>query len=142
MNENNTPKSNKKINEEEKPNYSSKEHQDLDVPSVPIAPKKKQRITSKSPGLSTDLIKKIKTLESNSVKVVLVNCERCGEVIAVPIAKMSISNSELPVVPVSYVHMNSKGKDMHCVTLFLDHDYDIRRQRISDVIIEKNLEFK
>ncbi|TFG22404.1 MAG: hypothetical protein EU532_14440 [Promethearchaeota archaeon] len=140
MKENNTPNSNKKIIEDENPKYLSKEHQDLDVPSVPIAPKKKERITSKSPGLSTDLIKKIKTLESNLVKVVLVNCERCGEIITVPITKISIDSSELPVVPISYVHLNSKGKDPHCITLFLDHDYDIRRQRISDVIIEKNLE--
>jgi len=139
MNENNPLKPNKKIIEEN-PKYSSKEHQDLDVPSVPIAPKKIQKITSKSPGLSTDLINKIKTLESNLVKVVLVNCERCGEVIAVPITKISIDSSELPVVPISYVHMNLKGKDPHCITLFLDHDYDIRRQRISDVVIEKGLE--
>ena len=138
MNENNTPKSNKNIIKEENPNYSSKEHQDLEVPAVPIAPKKKVILTSKSPGLSTDLIKKIKALESDLVKVVLVNCERCREIIAVPIIKNLINRSELPVVPISYVHKNSKGGDSHCITLFLDHDYDIRRQRISDVVIEKD----
>jgi hypothetical protein len=117
--------------------YSSKEHQDLDVPSVPVAPKKKDRITSDSPGLSTDLLKKMKALESDSVKVVLVSCERCEEIIPVPITKKMITSSNLPVVPFSYVHMNSQGKDQHCITLHLDHDFDIRRQRISDVIIEK-----
>ena len=116
--------------------YSSKEHQDLDVPSVPVAPKKKDRITSESPGLSTDLLKKMKSLESDSIKVVLVSCERCGEIIVVPINKAAIVDSKLPVVPFSYVHMNAKGRDQHCITLHLDHDFDIRRQRISDVIIE------
>jgi hypothetical protein len=120
-----------------KSEYSSKEHQDLDVPSVPAAPKKKDRITSESPGLSTDLLKKMKALESESIKVVLVSCERCEEIIAVPIIKKAITNSKLPVVPFSYVHMNTKGKDQHCITLHLDHDFDIRRQRISDVIIEE-----
>ena len=115
--------------------YSSKEHRDLDVPSVPVAPKKKDRITSESPGLSTDLLKKMKALESDSIKVVLVSCERCGEIIPVPITKKVIISSNLPVVPFSYVHMNSKGKDQHCLTLHLDHDFDIRRQRLSDVVI-------
>lgn len=136
MNENNSPKSNKKKIKKD-PTYSSKENQDLEVPSVPIAPNKKEKITSKSPGLSTNLLKKIKALESDSVKVVLVRCERCEEIIAVPITKVAIINSKLPIVPFSYVHMNSKGKDQHCIILHLDHDFDIRRQRISDVIIEE-----
>ena len=133
-------KNNVIINEEKRiknSEYSSKEHQDLDVPSVPVAPKKKDRITSESPGLSTDLLKKMKALESDLIKVVLVSCERCGEIIAVPIIKIAILESKLPVVPFSYVHLNKKGKDQHCITLHLDHDFDIRRQRISDVIIEK-----
>ena len=135
MSEKNNTKSNeKKVIESS--DYSSKEHQDLDVPSVPIAPKKKDRISSDSPGLSTDLLKKMKSLESDSIKVVLVSCERCGEIIAVPITKRAITSSKLPVVPFSYVHLNTKGKDQHCITLHLDHDFDIRRQRISDVIIE------
>jgi hypothetical protein len=116
--------------------YSSKEHQDLGVPPVPVAPKKKERITPDSPGLSTDLLRKMKELESKEIKVVLVNCERCKSVITVPIRKDSILKSELPVVPFTYVHKNLKGKDQHCITLHLDHDFDIRRQRISDVIIE------
>lgn len=132
---NNTISNEKKIiNSSE---YSSKEHKDLDVPSVPVAPKKKDRITSDSPGLSTDLLKKMKALESDSIKVVLVSCERCGEIIPVPITKTVITSSNLPVVPFSYVHMNPKGKDQHCITLHLDHDFDIRRQRLSDVIVEK-----
>ncbi|MHA1497687.1 MAG: hypothetical protein ACTSRT_09090 [Promethearchaeota archaeon] len=114
----------------------SKENMDLNIPAIPEAPKKKDRITLDSPGLTTDLLSKIKKLEQNNIKVVLVNCERCREVIPVPIPKNSIKKSELPVVPISFVHKNPKRKDLHCITLHLDHDFDIRRQRISDVILD------
>ena len=114
----------------------SKENVDLNIPSIPEAPKKKDRITLDSPELTTDLLSKIKKLEQKNIKVVLVNCERCREVIPVPIPKNSIKKSELPVVPISFVHKNPKRKDLHCITLHLDHDFDIRRQRISDVILD------
>ncbi len=114
----------------------SKKNIDLNIPEIPEAPKKKERITLNSPGISTDLLDKIKKLEQKNIKVVLVNCERCKEVIPVPIPKNSIKKSELPVVPISFIHKNSKRKDLHCITLYVDHDFDIRRQRISDVILD------
>jgi len=114
----------------------SKENIDLNIPEIPEAPKKKERITLSSPGISTDLLDKIKKLEQKNIKVVLVNCERCKEVIPVPIPKNSIKKSELPVVPISFIHKNSRRKDLHCITLHIDHDFDIRRQRISDVILD------
>jgi hypothetical protein len=80
-------------------------------------------------------LQEVKKLENKSTKVVLVNCERCNEVIAVPIPKKFIIKSKIPVVPVSFVHNNPDAKDLHCITLYLDKDYDIRRQRISDVVI-------
>jgi len=106
----------------------------LDIPLVPESPKKKDKITIKSPGLSADLVTRMKKLESEKVKVVLVNCERCKEIIPVPIPINFILKSELPVVPISYIHKNSQKKDQHCITLHIDHDFDIRRQRISDVV--------
>ena len=122
--------------EKEDSKNKSEENRDLNIPAVPVAPKKKERISLDSPGLSTDLLSKIKKLEQKNIKVVLVKCERCMEVIPVPIAKNTIKKSELPVVPISFVHKNPKGKDIHCITLHLDHDFDIRRQRISDVILD------
>ena len=110
------------------------EENDFNVPSIPEPPKNKSTITIDSPGLSTSLLSRIKSLESEARKVVLVNCERCKEIIPIPVPKTIIENSEIPVVPVSYIHYNKDGKDQHCITLFLDHDFDIRRQRISDVI--------
>ena len=115
--------------------YSSEEDKELGIPSIPDAPKKREKITIDSPGLSTELIEKMKEMETKTNQVVLVNCERCKEVIPVPVAKDPVLKSKLPVVPISYIHKNSKGKDEHCITIHIDHDFDIRRQRISDVIL-------
>lgn len=112
---------------------------DFDIPEVPEPPKKAIKLTQGSPGLSAQILKEIKNLENDNTKVVLVNCERCKEVITVPIPKDYITNSKIPVVPVSYVHKNPKGRDLHCITLYLDSDFDIRRQRISDVVISNNI---
>jgi hypothetical protein len=112
----------------------SEEDLELNIPSVPESPKQKDKITVNSPGLSPDLVTQMKKLGTTKNKVVLVNCERCKEIIAVPIPKNFVLKSELPVVPISYIHKNSKKKDQHCITLHLDHDFDIRRQRISDVV--------
>ncbi len=146
-----TPKSNPKFsrekNKDQKKSFIKKKNIDksklststvedveLGIPLVPESPKKKNRLTINSPGLSADLLQKMKRLESDNIKVVLVNCERCREIIPVPIPKNYIIKSDLPVVPISYVHSNSHKKDQHCITLHLDHDFDVRRQRISDVV--------
>ena len=113
--------------------YLSEEDKMLDIPTIPIAPKKKDKITVNSPGLSTDILNKIKEFDSEEVEVVLVNCDRCKGIIPVPIPKKAVLGSELPVVPISYVHTHKK--DQHCITIHVDHDFDIRRQRISDVIL-------
>ncbi len=125
----------KKINSDKsKLDFSDVENVELGIPIVPESPKKENKLTVNSPGLSADLLKKLKKLESDDIKVVLVNCERCKEIIPVPIPKDYVIKSDLPVVPISYVHSNSQLKDQHCITLHLDHDFDIRRQRISDVV--------
>ena len=124
----------KKTEDKSNLEFSTVEDVELEIPLIPESPKKKEKLTMNSPGLSADLISKMKTLQSNKNKVVLVNCERCKEIIPVPIPKKFIIKSDLPVVPISYVHSNSQLKDQHCITLHLDHDFDIRRQRISDVV--------
>ena len=121
----------KKKLEKRKSAYITDEDLEMDIPLVPEAPKK---LTVNSRGLSTDLLIEMKKLESEKVKVVLVNCERCKKIIPVPIPKNFISKSKLPVVPISYIHKNPQNKDQHCITLHVDHDFDIRRQRISDVV--------
>jgi len=119
--------------------YFSEEDMALNIPSIPDAPKKRQKITMESPGMSIKILERIKALEQPENKVVLVNCERCKGVIPIPVPKKAVLISSLPVVPISYVHKNSNEEDMHCITIHLDHDFDIRRQRISDVVIGENI---
>ena len=115
--------------------YLSEEDVELNIPELPEAPKKKEKITLKSPGISPEIIDGMKKMKSKEIEVVLVNCERCGNIIPIPIPKKVVLNSELPVVPISYVHKNKENKDQHCITIHVDHDFDIRRERISDVIL-------
>ncbi|MFX1386688.1 MAG: hypothetical protein ACFE9M_05675 [Promethearchaeota archaeon] len=132
------PKPTSKKEEETKTEYLSKEHLKLDIPVVPDAPKKSEKITLYASNLSKDVLERIKKIESPDVKVVLVNCERCKAIIPVPVPKNAVLDSELPVVPISYVHKNLQKKDQHCLTIHLDHDFDIRRQRISDVVVSSD----
>lgn len=124
-----------KEEKETKSSYLSNEDLELDIPIVPEAPKQKDKITLDTSNLSADVLERMKRYESSTVKVVLVNCERCKAIIPVPVPKKAVLKSELPVVPISYVHKNLQKKDQHCLTIHLDHDFDIRRQRISDVVI-------
>lgn len=126
----------KEVNDQ--PDYSTKDHKDLDIPPVPEPPKKKDKISINSPDLTPDVLKRIKKIESPDVRVVLVNCDRCKAVILIPVPKSVMIESELPIVPVSYVHKNLEKKDLHCITIHLDHDFDIRRQRLSDVVISSD----
>ena len=102
--ENKKPTSKKE--EESKKEYLSQEDLKLDIPVVPEAPKKSKKLTLNSSTLSKDVLERMKKIESPDVKVVLVNCERCKAIIPVPIPKNAVLDSELPVVPISYVHKN------------------------------------
>jgi hypothetical protein len=130
-----TNSSSKSKKKESKADYSEKEDMDLAIPSIPEPPKGKVKISADSPDLSPDVLERIKKIESPEMKVVLVNCERCKAVIPIPVPKKVVLESELPIVPVSYVHKNLKHEDQHCLTIHLDHDFDIRRQRLSDVVL-------
>jgi hypothetical protein len=122
----------------ENTHYPTKEDIELQIPTIPEAPKQKKKLTLDSPELSPNVLERIKKIKSPEIKVVLVNCERCKAVIPIPIPKRMVLNSNLPVVPISYVHMNLQNKDQHCITVHIDHDFDIRRQRISDVVLSSD----
>jgi hypothetical protein len=114
---------------------SNREDIELAIPSVPEPPKQKERLSINSPDLTPDVLARIKKVESSEMKVVLVNCERCKAVIPIPVPKKVVIESELPIVPISFVHKNLENEDQHCITIHLDHDFDIRRQRLSDVVL-------
>ena len=115
--------------------YPTEKEIDLFIPAIP-EPKKMKKLDTST--LTVGVLEKLSKLESDNVNAVLVNCQRCNEVIPIPIPKNMILNSDLPVVAVSYIHKNKIGNDQHCLTLYLDHDFDIRRQRISEVILESD----
>ena len=115
--------------------YASGEDEDLGIPMIPEPPKRKENAQILKTDVSSGILERIEEMEAEDVKVVLVNCERCGEVIPVPIPRDMVLYDELPVVPVTYVHFNSQNKDQHCITLYLDHDFDMRRKRYSSVVI-------
>ncbi len=116
--------------------YSSEEDKDLGIPIIP-EPKKKKKIALESSGLSIDVLDHMKDMDTKDVKIVLIKCDRCKDVIGIPVPRNLILESDLLVTPVSYVHYNKENKDQHCITVYLDHDFDMRRKRLSDVIISK-----
>lgn len=128
-----------KVKEDSSSKLDPHQEFEFDVPPIPEVPKSKKKLTVNSPGLSNDLLEKMKKLRTKGNEVVLVNCERCQKVIPIAIPKKIIEKSELPVIPVSFVHKDPQGEDLHCITIHLDHDFDVRRQRISEVVISSEL---
>ncbi|MHA1293098.1 MAG: hypothetical protein ACTSQJ_10550 [Promethearchaeota archaeon] len=132
----------KEVIDQGKLEFASKEDMELEIPSIPEAPKQKKKLSLNSSEISIEslnLLEEMEKEDTTKIKVVLVNCDRCGQIIPVPVIKELVLNSELPVVPISYVHKNIDNLDPHCITIFLDHDFDIRRQRISEIIISKQI---
>ena len=132
-NEREESNSNPKITKSDK-DYSTTESMDLSIPPIPEPPKNNQKMIIENP----DVLKRMKKIESPDRKIVLVNCERCNAVIPIPVLKKIVIESILPIVPISYVHKNLEKKDQHCITIHLDHDFDIRRQRLSDVVLSSD----
>jgi len=135
------PKPPKAIIKDKASEYASEEDLDLGIPMIPEPPKKKETISANTSGLSPDILERMQDMEADGVKVVLINCDRCGEVIPVPVPRDIVLNDGLPVVPITYVHFNGDNKDQHCITLYLDHDFDIRRQRESSVVIASKYQY-
>ncbi|MHA1272859.1 MAG: hypothetical protein ACTSVV_00975 [Promethearchaeota archaeon] len=122
-----------------KEDYESEEHEKLYVPSIP-EPAKDIKPVLNFTGISDNILERFKGLDLQKNRIVFVNCERCNEVIPIPILKNLVLESELPVVPISYIHCNRQKNDIHNITLFLDHNFDIRRQRISDVLFSPDIQ--
>lgn len=121
-----------------KEDYESEEHENLYVPTIP-EPSKEVKPTLNFTGISDNILERFEGLDLQKNRIVFVNCERCNEVIPIPVLKNLVLESRLPVVPISYIHYNRLQTDLHNITLFLDHNFDIRRQRISDVLFSPDI---
>lgn len=116
-----------------KANEVEEELDDLGIPEIPEPPKKLERLT-----LDINLEGEFEQpIDNQETKGVLVKCERCNKVIQIPVPRSLITQHHLPVVPVSFIHFNPQLEDLHIITVFLDHDFDVRRQKLSDVLFSE-----
>lgn len=63
---------------------------------------------------------------------ILTNCKLCDDNIFIPVPKKHVSENELPVVRVTYIH----GDPPHAIQVHLDHDLQVRRRRFASIILE------
>ncbi|MHA1610810.1 MAG: hypothetical protein ACTSVZ_04110 [Promethearchaeota archaeon] len=100
----------------------------LGIPAAP--PKKPLKIDIKSKDL-----KILARKETKDVKYILIECNKCGsKPILMPVPKKLVLEANEPVVDVSYIH----GNPEHVVVAQLDHDFQVRRRRVSEVVYEKD----
>lgn len=105
--------------------FASEEDKELGIP-LPPPPKK-----LKTPSISARIYESAED-DNPDVKQVLIDCKMCGKNIVVPVPKKLVLDNELPVVPVTFIH----GKRQHAITLHLDHDFQVRRRRVSDIVLD------
>ncbi len=110
------------------------EEDELFTPPIPEPSKDQQKLKLDSSSMSINAMDNLENIDTDETKGVFANCARCDTIITVPVPRHLILNSKLPVVAVSYIHKNKELTDQHSITIYLDHDFDIRRQRYSDVV--------
>ncbi len=110
-------------------NNSSSSNTNDAILSIPPTPKKKP---IKLEINKTDL-EKLAKRETDDIKYILIECNICGnKPITMPVPKNIVLNSKDPVVDISFVH----GDPKHVLVAQLDHDFQVRRRRVSWVVFE------
>lgn len=101
---------------------------DMDL-NIPLPPKKKPIQISSDLQMLDELAKK----DTPETKYILIECPMCGEKpIMMPVPKKYVLDAKEPVVEVSYIHGNPK----HSIVAQLDHDFQVRRRRSSQIVFE------
>ena len=103
------------------------------APEVPEPPKKPP-IPKNSEDLSEEILEKINSVDSETIKAILINCERCNNKIIVPVPKNLVLESKAKKTVITFVHKSMGKKNQHCITFELDFDFNIQLPRVSDVI--------
>lgn len=98
-------------------------------------PRKTPTIPLDSEELNPDILKKIEKIDTEKVKPVIIQCDRCNKYVLIPIPKSPVLESEKREVLVNYVHKNTKNNDKHCLVFEVDHDFNILLPKAIDVII-------
>jgi len=118
-----------------------KEDEDFYAPVVP-PPRKTPTIPLNSEKLSPDLLKKIEKIDTENLKPIIIQCERCDKYVLLPIPIQPVLESEKREVPINYVHKNNKNNDKHCLLFEVDHDFNIILPKTIDVIISTKKEYE
>jgi hypothetical protein len=109
--------------------YATAEEADLDIP-LPPPPKAKQEEAHLE--MSELVFTDDKYINDPNYQHILIMCEGCGGVIKMPVPKDVVLSSDLPVVPITYVHGAEGNK--HALLAHLDHDFQVRRRRFSHLV--------
>ncbi len=103
----------------------------LSIPEAPLPKDQKKKLSV--PVLDKKIFTDLKINEKTH-KPVIVECDRCGGPISVPVPIKLITESDVPVVEFSYSH----GEPPHCLIVQLDKNFNERRRRTTDLINEKD----
>ncbi|GAB4331119.1 MAG: hypothetical protein Kow0069_38730 [Promethearchaeota archaeon] len=71
--------------------------------------------------------------KGDPVVSVVSDCATCGTNVVVPVPRQVVESSDLPVVPVAFVH----GTPKHALVLHVDRDFQVRRRRTAAVVEER-----
>jgi len=103
---------------------------DLLIPDIP-PPKVAKKKKLSSPVLEAKIFSDLK-FDQITHQLVIIECDRCGGPISVPVERNMILGSPEPVVEFVYIH----GKPKHCLIAQLDRNFNERRRRTADLIDE------
>ena len=135
----NLGKENKKVNLNTPNNSKNSKHKstletkddNLSIPDIPM--KKAIKINPKD--LKNQTLGEPESQDPD-IKTILIECKLCGHPIKMPVPKILIIESDLPVTEVTYVH----SEPPHAVTAYLDKAFAVRRRRTSFVVFQKKYE--
>src|SRR5271157_702874 len=109
--------------------YANEEEANLDIPLPPPPKGAKEELNLE---MSELVFTDDKYADDPNYQHILIMCEWCGGVIKMPVPKDVVLSSDLPVVPVTYVHGAEGNK--HALLAHLDHDFQVRRRRFSHLV--------
>jgi len=103
----------------------------LSIPQIPI----KKALNAKVDKISLDIpnLDEITKRDTPTIKNIVIEDTFIKKNIVIPIPRKIILDAKEPVVEISYIY----NEPLHSVVVQLDHDFQVRRCRVSPVIFEE-----
>jgi len=103
----------------------------LNIPQIPI----KKALNAKVDKIHLDIpnLDEIAKRDSASIKNIVIEDTLIKKNIVIPIPRKMVLDAKEPVVEISYIY----NDPLHSVVVQLDHDFQVRRCRVSSVIFEE-----